>query len=153
MVRAADKLERHLSFYEAQSDAWRADHDDARACADLGEVIAAALFVYDRIKHIDSEWSEELVAANELPGEGDARAMESLYAKWGAKAAVDLRRAEGLAARGFAIEGLDRFREAYQDGRSILSIPADRVRSALQEARQGRGRPMGEIRDELRRCL
>lgn len=153
MVRAADKLQRHLAFYEAQSDAWRQDHDDAMAAHDLQEVIAAALFVYQRIRHIDDEWSGELHAANELPPEGDARAMEALYAKWSQKATIDLRRAESLAAKGFKLDGLDELRNAYHEVRSILSIPTDRVRSAMQLAREGQGRPMGEIRDELRRRL
>jgi hypothetical protein len=153
MVRAATTVERALGFYEAQSDAWRHDHDDLVAASELREVIAAAMFVYGRIKHIDDEWSAELRGINALPQEGDARAVERLYAKWAEKAGVDLRRAEELAAKGFRVDGLEPFRQAYHEVRSLLSIPSDRVRSAMQSVAEGRGRPMGEIRDELQRRL
>ena len=153
VVRAANTLERALSFYQAQSDSWRRDHDDANATTELQEVIAAAMFVYGRIKHIDEEWSAELRTINALPQEGDARAVEGLYVKWAEKADVDLRRADELASKGFRIDGLDAFRQAYHEVRSLLSIPSDRVRSAMQSVAEGRGRPMGEIRDELQRRL
>jgi hypothetical protein len=153
MVRAATTVERALGFYGAESDAWRHDHDDAVAAADLREVIAAAMFVYGRIKHIDDEWSAELRGINALPQEGDARAVERLYAKWAEKAGVDLRRAEELAAKGFRVDGLEPFRLAYHEAQALLSIPSDRVRSAMQSVAEGRGRPMGEIRDELQRRL
>ena len=149
MVRAADHLHRHLRFYEEQSDSWRGADDDAMAVRDLREVIAAALFVYQRIMTIDAEWSDELVAAGEFPHEADARAVQDLYAKWADKAAVDLRRAESLVAKGRAVPRLDEFRAAYHEARGILSIPADRARSALQGAKEGRGRPVAEVRDEL----
>jgi hypothetical protein len=116
-------------------------------------IIAYANFIYDRIKHIDEEWSGELAADGSTPSEGDALAVENLYRTWCGKADVNLRRAAELDAKGMRIRGLDRFRQAYYEARSILSISTDRVRRAARSAQDGRTRTLGDIRDELRSKL
>jgi hypothetical protein len=152
MVTTTDSLERQLRFYETQSESAHQRQDDA-AWAEIQEVVALANFVFGRIKRIDEEWSGELAAAGKAPSEGDALALERLYVKWCAKAELDLRRATELDAKGFKIVGLDRFRQAYYEAKDILSIPTDRVRRAAQDVEEGRSRPLGAIRDELRRKL
>jgi hypothetical protein len=142
-------LEQQIHLYESQSDSIRQGHDDA-ARTEMEAVIAYANFIYDRIKHIDEEWSGELSAGGAIPSEGDARAMEDLYARWCARAEANLKRAADLDARGLKVPGLDRFRQAYYEARNVLSVPADRVRQAARSARDGRTRGLGEIRDELR---
>jgi hypothetical protein len=148
MVRATERLEQYYKLYASQSDAIR---QGAVGASDVEAVVAYANFIYDQIKRIDEEWSGELDAAGGAATEGDARAMQDLYAKWCGKAEEDLRRAAEFEARGERIAGLDRLRRAYYEARDVLSIPADRVRRAADSARQGRTRSLGEIRDELRR--
>src|SRR5215204_3535516 len=152
MVRATDTLERQIRLYVSESGALRQRQDQA-ACADVQDVVAFANFLYDRIKRIDEEWSAELTAGNQSPSEADATAMQALYATWCATAESDLRRAAELDAGGCRINGLDRFRHAYYEARSILSIPTDRVQTAERHARDGQTRPLGAIRDELRSKL
>jgi hypothetical protein len=150
MVRATETLESQLNLYESQSDSWRADRHET-ALAELRQVVAFANFLYDRIKRVDEEWSAEVATAGTAPLEADARAVEALYAKWCAKAEVDLRRAAEVEAAGHRVEGMDRFRQAYYEARANLSIPTDRVLQSTAHAREGRARPLGEVRDELRR--
>ena len=150
MVRATDNLERQLRLYESQSDAWRPDRQEV-SIRELQQVIAFANFLYDRIKRVDEECSAEVAAAGRTPSEEDARAVEGLYAAWARKAEVDLRRASEFEGRGQHIGGLDRFRQAYYEARATLSVPAERARAAARHAQAGRTRPLGDIRDELRR--
>ena len=152
MVRAAESLERQLQHYEAESDRLRAT-DDAAARAEAQEVVAYANFVYDRIRHVDEEWSADLASRGETPSDADARAVWDLYARWCGKAEADLRRAAALDAKGHRIAGLDRFRQAYYEVRDVLSVAPDRLRRSTESANHGRTRPLSEIRDELRREL
>ena len=152
MVRSTERLEQQIRLYESQSDSVRQGQDE-EARGETEAVIAYANFIYDRIKHIDEEWSGELAGEDATPSEGDALAMENLYRQWCTKAEANLRRASALDARGLRISGLDRFRQAYYEAKDILSIPMDRVRRAARSARDGRTRTLGEIRDELRSQL
>src|SRR5687767_8918360 len=121
MVRATESLEDQLRLYESQSDSWRPDRRES-SWAELQQVVAFANFLYDRIKRIDEQWSAELAAARAMPAEEDARAVETLYATWVARAEVDLRRAAEAQAAGHVIDGIDRFRQAYYEARENLSI-------------------------------
>jgi len=152
MVRAAENLEGHFRNYEAQSDRFR-QSSEATAGAQARELVAYANFIYDRIKRIDEEWTAQLGGSGGAPPDADADAVWELYAKWCGKAEADLRRANELDAKGITIQGIDRLRQAYYEARDLLSVVPEQVRRAARSAQEGHTRPLGEIRDELRREL
>src|SRR5438105_2868575 len=59
----------------------------------MREVVAWHIFVYDRIRQIDEEWSGEMQDAGERPPIEDARALQEIYAGWAKRAKESLVRA------------------------------------------------------------
>ena len=59
----------------------------------------------------------------------------------------------GVEAAGAAPEGADAFRAAKLELDLLCQLSVDRMLQADESLRQGRGRPMAEVRDELRRRL
>lgn len=142
---------RQLSLYEEQSESWQRDYVEAEQCKDLEDIIAFGTFVYDRIKHIDAEWSNEMDAAGQVPDEADALAVWNLYANWSRKTEANLKLVGTMEAKGYHVEGVDRYRDAYRDAQLVTSVSIDRFRLSLRHQGEGRTRPLGELRDELRR--
>lgn len=147
---ATNILDSQLDLLRAQSEAWGA-REKLAARRELEEVIAFSNFVYERIRGIDAEWVAEMEAAGIEAPLDDAKALESLYAKWRDRAKANLERAAEFARAGHPIKGLDRLHEFYREAEGILSVPAERLRQGAKHVEEGRMRPLAEVRDELLR--
>jgi hypothetical protein len=144
MVRVAHSLKAQLDLYGTQS-AWQRDDVKAMDCRDCEQVIAFGNYLFSQIRRID-----QCCQAGAVPSEEDARAVQKLYEDWAQFAKGNLECAAAIEQKGYKIDGVEQFRAAYHEARSVLSIPVDRVRSAMKNADEGRTRPMREVRDALR---
>ena len=152
MTAAVSILEEQLRAYDGFLSSGRTS-DEAEAHFRLQESVAWCSHVYDRICSIDSELSEEMLKAGQKPDDVDARAMYDIYAKWAEKAEANLQSAAAMEEKGWPVRGTVRLKEQLREAQVVLSIPVDRLLKAEQNARSGRGRPMGDVKDELRRHL
>jgi hypothetical protein len=150
---AADILGIQIDSLRRQSEAWERIAERPAACRELEEVIAFTNFVYERLSRIEEEWSDELDRTGADPKLDDARAVERLYRNWCERARSNLGHAAVLERAGHEIKGADDLRRAMREVEGILSMPVDRLRRAAESVREGRTRPLGEIRDALRRRL
>lgn len=136
---------------DAYSESWQHDHADALACWELEARLEIALALFHVIRRIDQEMAQQ-VEARRL--NWDASTVDQLlnfYRTWEAPSAQIVARIAELESKGFAVRGAEEFRRAALEARSTLNISLDRLEHSAQQAREGKLRPLGEVRDELRR--
>ena len=80
MAKATNILTGRIDLFGEQSESWQRDDAEAMACLDFEEVIACGNFIFDRIRHIDAEWSAEMEREGAEPPLADAKAVQSLFA-------------------------------------------------------------------------
>jgi hypothetical protein len=136
---------------DSYTESWQRDHADALACWELEARLKIALGLFQAIRLVDQEMSQA-VAEGRLSW--DAVTTERLvgfYRSWEAPAGAIVRRARDLRSRGFEVEGAVEFERAALEAKGTLNISLDRLEQSARQAREGKLRPLGEIRDELRR--
>jgi hypothetical protein len=136
------------SYEEFASRAARADAMDCRAVEDLIDV---GLALFSATKSGVERWQQRVERDEQPFRMEDAREFESLYRILG-RAFEPLRCAcRQMQQRGCEVAGADRLAEADDELRGLLSLSLDRLVVAEEQVGRGQTRPLGEIRDELRR--
>ena len=79
------------------------------------------------------------------------REFASLYQKWLEPCAETLSAIAELEEGGYQVQGASKFKDTYFRVRGILGIPIEKLIRSLHDLKGGRFRPIGEVRDELRR--
>jgi hypothetical protein len=121
MSEALRIVEAHLDALARQSEAWKEDHDKAMACYRLEEVIAYAIFVFDRIVAHDNHWHSEIFNKNAAYNDDLDREIETLFRLWSAQALICLDCAKTMSQQGFRVDGADRLQSQQEEALGILT--------------------------------
>jgi hypothetical protein len=107
--------------------------------------------LYQALQQAVRRWNERAGRGGGAVDLEGARRFIAQYARLGEAfdhIAAAVRDAEQL---GLPVEGTERFEEVRSELRALLNVPLERMVSAEEHFWAGRGRPLGEVRDELRR--
>lgn len=149
MVASTTQYLRHqLAGY---SRGWESDRATALAAWELEARLKTALALFDHVRRLDEQMTAELVAAGTTWTPELAEQLMTFYREWERPTTEIARRIADLQAKGQPVEGADEFRAAALRARSTLNISLEKLERSVREADQGKLRPLGEIRDELRR--
>lgn len=135
---------------EAYSESWKRDHARAMACWELESRLKLALTLYDLIAEAAAKGDGD-AASGTAARETSLRDFFALYRDWLDACEGPLRALASLELEGYQVGGGDRFREVYEEVRGLLQFSPDRIITSLRSMERGEGRPIGEVRDELRR--
>jgi hypothetical protein len=131
---------------QVRSDAWKGEHHWAMLAADVGDMVALALHLLDRI---------EAAAGREQPAppawdEAAARRCVPLFRQWFDDASAVLELARACGAQGQSVEGLSEFVHRYNSAK-LIATDLDKTASAYRARQRGEsnGRPIAEVLDEL----
>lgn len=139
------------SQLDAYTESWHHDHVDALACWELEARLDVALALFHVIQRIDEEMSQQVAAGRLNWEESAADQLLAFYRTWEAPAAQIAAKIADLRSKGFEVQGSAEFQRAVLQAKSTFDISLDRLTHSAQQAREGKLRPLGEIRDELRR--
>jgi hypothetical protein len=141
-------VRRNISFYRAQSES-------SEATRALEELLALAVFTFERLARIDDEWHSEGYKGRPYDPDVDA-ALSTIYQDWFEISQRTLRSLEEAEASGQKLEGAVEFRKCYREAQGMLT-PDDKfftdealVRArdqAIDEHRRGETIEMREIGD------
>jgi hypothetical protein len=149
MVAAtAEFLQHELSGY---ARAWENDRASALAVWDLEARLRTALTLFEHVRRLDEQMTADIVAAGTTWTHESAGKLLSFYREWEGPTSQVARRIAELQAQGHHVAGADEFRAATLRARSTLNISLEKLERSVREADEGKLRPLGEIRDELRR--
>jgi len=138
------------SYEEFASRAARADTMDCRAVEDLIDV---GLALFSAAKRGVERWQQRVERREQPFRMEDARGFETIYHAIG-RAFEPIRDAcRQMRRLGQVVAGADRFAEADDELRGLMGLSLDRLMVAEEQVGRGQTRPLGEIRDELRRRI
>jgi hypothetical protein len=136
---------------DAYSESWQHDHADALACWEMEARLEIALALFHVIRRIDHEMSQQVEAHRLSWDPPTVDRLLHFYRTWEAPAPRIVARIADLQSKGFVVRGAEEFRRATLEARGTLNISLDRLEHSAQQAREGKLRPLGEVRNELRR--
>jgi len=142
-------IDGQLGLYEAQAEAWKADHDRAMSCLDLEALLGFGLHIYRSIRKADDAWSEAVRRLSAPLRLEEAEQLSRWYTWWIKPCEALLSEIREFQSEGYEVKEAAEFREACLHVRSVLSIPLDRILGAANDT--SAGKPMSEVRDALRR--
>ncbi len=106
---------------DLQSEAWKADHNDAMRCYKLQEAIAFGTFIFGRICHLDEEVREDFLT-NRMSFDQDLqKQIEDLYRQWEGRSREYIGAINDLEGKGYVVEGAKEFRRCYDEVLGILT--------------------------------
>ena len=122
-------------------------------CRETEDLLAVAVALFEHLKAGVRTWQASVKDWESDAWQDDARRLEGRYRKLQATftridAALTRRESEGCLP-----PNANRFREAKLDLDLLCELSVDRMLKADESQHAGRGRPMAEVRDELRRRL
>lgn len=135
---------------DAYSESWKRDHERAMACWELESRLKVALILYDLIVEAAEHRGEELGADFGPARESFLREFDALFRDW-LKSAREVQSVlAGLESEGYQVAGSARINEAINEVIRMARFPVDGLIRSLRSMAQGKGRPIAEIRNELR---
>jgi hypothetical protein len=149
MVAATEQFLQHeLSGY---ARAWENDRATALAVWDLEARLRTALTLFEHVRRLDEQMTADIVAAGTTWTHEAAEKLLAFYREWERPTSQIAWRIAELQANGHHVDGADEFRAATLRARGTLNISLEKLERSVREADEGKLRPLGEIRDELRR--
>jgi hypothetical protein len=133
------------------SRGWESDRAAVLAAWELEARLKTALALFDHVRRLDEQMTAQLVAAGTTWTPESAEWLMAFYRDWERPTSQIAKRIAELQAQGQPVEGADEFRAATLRARSTLNISLEKLERSVREADEGKLRPLGEIRDELRR--
>ena len=149
MVAATTEYLRHQLTGYARG--WESDRATAVAVWELEARLKTALALFDHVRRLDEQMTADLVAAGTTWTPESAEQLLALYREWERPTPEIAKRIADLQAKGHGVEGADEFRAATLRARSTLDVSLEKLEHSVRDADEGKLRPLGEIRDELRR--
>jgi hypothetical protein len=141
-------LQHQLAGY---SRAWESDRASALANWDLEARIRTALTLFEHVRRLDEQMTADIGSAGTSWTPQSAEQLLSFYRDWERPTRQIAERIAELQAKGVRVEGGDDFRVATLHARSTLNTSLEKLERSARDADEGKLRPLGEIRDELRR--
>jgi hypothetical protein len=126
---------------------------DLTAAPEIEDLLAMAVAVYVQIKTGVGQWQASVTDWDTTSWVPQARRFEASYRRLQSTFDGIGELLAEWESGGRRAGGGDRFREAKLDLDLLSQLSVDRMLRADDSFRQGRGRPMAEVRDELRRRL
>jgi hypothetical protein len=149
MVATTKQYLRHqLTGY---SEGWESDRAAALAVWELEARLKTALALFDHVRRLDEQMTAELIATGATWTSESAEQLMAFYREWERPTPQIAKQISQLQSEGHRVEGADEFRAATLYARSNLNISLEKLERSVREADEGKLRPLGEIRDELRR--
>jgi len=149
MVAATEEFLHHqLSGY---ARAWESDRASALAAWDLEARLRTALTLFEHVRRLDEQMTADIVAARSSWTPDSAAKLLAFYREWERSIFQIAKRIAELQFEGHQVEGADDFKTATLHARSALNTSLEKLERSVREADEGKLRPLGEIRDELRR--
>ena len=149
MVAATTEyLQHQLAGY---SRAWASDRASALSSWDLEARLQTALTLFEHVRRLDEQMTAEIGSTGTSWTPESAEQLVSFYRDWERPTRRIAERIAELQARGIQVEGTDEFRAATLRARSTLNTSLEKLERSARDANEGKLRPLGEIRDELRR--
>lgn len=135
----------------AYADSWQHDHQQAMACWELESRLKLALMLYELIGAADERRSKEMTEGDAMSREAHLREFNALYAEWLRLSEEMLDVITQFESKGFQVEAAEQYRSVCSQLRGVLALPVEQIIQSLKDLNLRRFRPIGEIRNELRR--
>jgi hypothetical protein len=153
MPSVIDRQIESLDKSTSEVSASQSNQQVAIVTRELEDLLAMAVALYGRINAGVQRWQASVKDWESDAWVNEARQFETRYRKlleaFG-HIADELARWESDGQR---LKGAEEFRKTKLDLDLLCQLSVDRLLKSDESSRQGRGRPMAEVRDELRRRL
>ena|SRR5687768_12987253 len=153
MPGVIDRQLESLSVSASEAPAKLSERAPAAVTQEIEDLLALSVVLFERMKTGVERWQSSVTdwAANDWVDQ--ARILESRYRKLRETfERIEITLAE-REAHGIEPDGAGKFREAKRELDLLCQLSVDRMLKADKGFSEGRGRPMAEVRDELRRRL
>jgi len=133
-----------------QSATEAASADAAAVTRDVEELTTMSLALYDGMRRSVRRWQESVMDWDSSAWLPQARQFEARYRKLHEIVGRIAPLLDATESRGIRLDNADAFRASKLDLDLLCQLSVDRMLRADEDFRQQRGRPMAEVRDELR---
>ena len=145
-------LQQQLDAYGRSAERLQsAEHEAAMLCRDVEEHVAVGVALLKTLQDSVGRWQGRVRAGQQPFDLADARRYWEGYRTLNDQ----FRRLYDLARRigelGYAVEGRVSLEEAMVETGLVVSVPIEKATAAEEAFGAGRGKPLAEVRDELRR--
>jgi hypothetical protein len=124
---------------------------DSGHTARVQRLVKVGLAIYDWIKSVDEEWGCAVREGQKQFSIEDAKQIRGAYEWWLSPCDKVMQRIKEAKNRGSHIDNYDAFFSACREAKLKVAFDIDRLESSLKQLDGGKGRPLSEVKDELRR--
>lgn len=133
----------------AYRDAWKREHNRAVERFDFVDYLDFGLSLLKLIRQIDQRYQERVRKGLISLDKKTFEDIRLLYEDWFAPCESLLKRIDEFVREGFEIENAEEFRAACRSSH-VPGLEPEKLNAADARFRAGKGRPLGEVMDEIR---
>ena len=152
MADVIDSFQKYVEAYEyeAETQHWKKDQEEAEQCCRLEGVVQRGLFVYNVLKSADELWSQAVREGKIAYDPEEANSFATLYAGWLRPCHRVLEAIATFENKQYEVERADEFRACVREVR-LKNLDVDRALEAIGNVKAGRSIALKDALNGLRR--